>query len=84
MRCPFPSKPLRHMFWWTATSELLSRSALVVVSGVAKRLRVLGDGAFVGGPHIGPLFGPGAALMPPKRLIRFEQAASEVEVTSGC
>ena len=72
------------MFWWTATSELLSRSALVVVSGVAKMLKVLGNGGFVGGPQIDPPFGPGAVLMSPNKLIRFEQAASEVEVTSGC
>ena len=83
MRCPFPSKPLSHMFWWTATSELLSRSAFLP-SGVAKMLKVLVIGGFVGGPHMDPLFGPGSVLLLAKRLARFEQAASEVEVTSGC
>ena len=70
------------MLWCTATSELLSLAAFGP-SGVAKMLKAFDTGGCVIGPKIDPPMGPAVVMEFPKRLPRFEHAASDVVVTSG-
>jgi hypothetical protein len=81
-RCPSESQPLRHIIWWAAISELVGGSATVLMVGVAKMLVALGVSGFRTGPKSDAW--PGVALALAKMLLRLEQAASEVEVASGC
>ena len=96
MGCPLPANPDCHMLWCAATSELLSLAAFGP-NGVAQRLTAVDSGGCVAAPKIDPPVGPDVVMGPksdppmelaevmefPKRLSRFEHAASDVVVTSG-